>query len=206
MSVSIFHGKRNVTAAAGLNQDAPIDSRKERRMILNMKRQILPRALTVVLAASAFVFTSCSTTETRISDHPEIFQSLSPSDQALVQTGKIREGMSQNAVWLAWGAPDQKATGVARGRQVETWIYNEYVYANAPYPYPFGPFGYGGYFGGGRVAFHHHGRHRFAIIGDPFYDPFFYSYIPPRVAYPEKTVTFSNGRVISIQILTPPQY
>jgi hypothetical protein len=26
------------------------------------------------------------------------------------------------------------------------------------------------------------------------------------VAYPAKTVTFSNGRVVSIQILTPPRY
>lgn len=175
-------------------------------MIFDMKRQIYLRALlTLSLCASAFVFTSCSTTETRISDHPEIFQTLSPRDQGLVKVGKIREGMSQNAVWLAWGAPDQKATGVARGRPVETWIYNEYTYANAPYPYPFGPYGYGGYFGS-RVIFHHHGQHRFAIIGDPFFDPFFYSYIPPRVAYPSKTVTFSSGRVISIQVLSPPRY
>jgi len=118
-------------------------------MIFNMKRQIFLRALIVGLCASAFLFNGCSTTETRISDHPEIFQTLSPNDQALVKAGKIREGMSQNAVWLAWGVPDQKATGVARGKPVETWIYNEYTYANAPYPYPYGPFGYGGYFGGG---------------------------------------------------------
>jgi hypothetical protein len=196
---------RNVTVAQGLNQDGAIDSLTESRMILNMKRQIFLRALTLGLSASALILTSCSTTETRISDHPEIFQTLSPNDQALVKTGKIREGMSQNAVWLAWGTPDQKATGVAHGRPVETWIYNEYTYANAPYPYPYGPYGYGGYFGG-RVFFHHHGGHRFAIIGDPFYDPFFYSYIPPRVAYPSKTVTFSNGRVVSIQVLTPPRY
>lgn len=174
-------------------------------MILNMKRQIYLRALTLGLSASALFFTSCSTTETRISDHPEIFQTLSPSDQALVRVGKIREGMNQNAVWLAWGTPDQKASGVARGRPVETWIYNDYYYANAPYPYPYGPFGYGGYFGS-RVIFHRHGGHRFAIIGDPFYDPFFYSYIPPRVAYPSKTVTFSGGRVMMIQVLTQPRY
>ena len=174
-------------------------------MILNMKRQIYLRALTLCLSASALILPGCSTTETRISDHPEIFQTLSPRDQELVKAGKIREGMSQNAVWVAWGTPDQKATGVARGNQVETWIYNEYTYANAPYPYPYGPFGYGGYFGG-RVAFHHHGAHRFAIIGDPFYDPFYYSYIPPRVAYPSKTVTFQNGRVVSIQVMTPPNY
>ena len=175
-------------------------------MIFNMKRQIHLRALTLCLAASALIVPGCSTTEMRISDHPEIFQTLSPRDQELVKVGKIREGMSQDAVWIAWGAPDQKATGVARGRPVETWIYNEYTYANAPYPYPYGPYGYGGYFGAGRLAFHLHGRHRFAIIGDPFYDPFYYSYIPPRVAYPSKTVTFTNGRVVSIQVLTPPRY
>jgi hypothetical protein len=174
-------------------------------MFFDMKRQILLRALTLCLSASALILPGCSTTESRISEHPEIFQTLSANDQELVKVGKIREGMSQNAVWLAWGAPDQKATGVARGKPVETWIYNEYTYANAPYPYPYGPFGYGGYFGGG-VVFHRHGAHRFAIIGDPFYDPFFYSYIPPRVAYPSKTVTFSGGRVVSIQFMTQPRY
>jgi hypothetical protein len=174
-------------------------------MIFNMKRQIYLRALTLCLSASALILPGCSTTETRISDHPEVFQTLSPRDQELVKAGKIREGMSQNAVWIAWGTADQKATGVAHGRPVETWIYNDYYYANSPYPYPYGPFGYGGYFGG-NVIFHRHGGHRFAIIGDPFYDPFYYSYIPPRVAYPSKTVTFSNGRVISIQVLTSPRY
>ena len=175
-------------------------------MIFSMKRQILLRALTFGISASALILTSCSTTETRISNHPEIFQTLSPRDQALVRAGKIREGMSRDAVWVAWGTPDQKATGTARGRPVETWIYNEYTYANAPYPYPYGPYGYGGYFGGGPVVFRHHHHHRFVIIGDPFFDPFYYSYIRPSVAYPAKIVTFSNGRVISIQILTPPRY
>lgn len=173
-------------------------------MIHNMKRQILLRALTFGVSASALILTSCNTTESRISKHPEIFQRLSPRDQALVSQGKIREGMTQDAVWLAWGSPDQKATGTARGQAVQTWIYNDYVYPDSPYPYPFGPFGYGGYYGGG-VVFHSHYGRRFAIIGDPFYDPFYYSYFPPRVAYPSKTVTFANGRVVSLQILTPPR-
>jgi hypothetical protein len=173
-------------------------------MIFNMKRQILSRVLTFGIAASALILSGCSTTETRISEHPEIFQQLSPRDQDLVSQGKIREGMAENAVWLAWGTPDQKASGVARGKSVETWIYNEYTYASARYPYPYGPYGYGGYFGG-IGGFHHHHGHRFAIIGDPFYDPFYYSYIPPRVSYPSKTVTFVNHRVVSIQILAPPR-
>jgi hypothetical protein len=204
MPVSIFHERRNLTVAPGLNQDGPIDSTTPSRMFFNMKRQILFRALTLGLSASALFFTGCATPEQRITDHPAIFQTLSPRDQELVKAGKIREGMTPDAVYLAWGTPDQKATGVARGHAVETWIYNEYTYANAPYPYPYGPYGYGGYFGGGAV-FHHHGRHRFAVIGDPFYDPFFYSYIPPRVSYPSKTVTFQGGRVVSIQVMTPPR-
>ena len=175
-------------------------------MIFNMKRQIFLRALTLCLSASALFFGGCATPEQRISDHPEIFQTLSPRDQELVKVGKIREGMSMDAVWVAWGTPDQKATGVARGKPVETWIYNDYYYANSYYPYPYGPYGYGGYFGGGRLVFHRHGGHRFVVIGDPFYDPFFYSYIPPRVAYPSKTVTFQGGRVVSIQVMTQPRY
>ena len=174
-------------------------------MIFNMKRENFLRALTLGLASSALLLASCSTTETRISEHPEIFQSLSPRDQALVQAGKIREGMTRDAVWVAWGTPDQKATGFAHGRAVETWIYNEYTYANAPYPYPYGPFGYGGWYGG-RTVFRNYGNRRFVIVGDPFFDPFYYSYIRPSVAYPAKIVSFVNGRVVSMQILTPPRY
>jgi len=91
-----------------------------------MKRQIFLRALTLCLSASALFFSGCATPEQRISDHPEIFQTLSPRDQELAKAGKIREGMSMDAVWLAWGTPDQKATGVARGKPDETGIYNDY--------------------------------------------------------------------------------
>ena len=66
----------------------------------------------------------------------------------------------------------------------------------------FGGYGYG--FGGGLVRAHH--GHRFIFFGDPFYDPFFYSwYIPPSVPVPYKTVTFSNGRVVSFQYLMNPR-
>jgi hypothetical protein len=174
-----------------------------------MKRQFLSRALTFGLAAAAIVLTSCSTTESRISEHPDMFQSLSPSDRALVSRGQIRSGMSQNAVWLAWGSPDQKVVGDMRGHPTETWIYVQTTtapYGSAYYPY----YGYGGFgprfgFGGGAI-FRTHGRGRFAIIGDPFYDPFYYSYIPPTISIPYKTVTFSNGRVMSFQYLVPSAY
>ena len=162
----------------------------------------------LIAACGALFLDGCSTTQTRIADHPDIFQSLTPNDQALVSRGEIRTGMPQNAVWLAWGAADQKAAGEMRGRPSETWIYVNYTDA---YPYGYGgfgyPYGFGGFggFGGGIIIRSHHGR-RFAFVGDPFYDPFFYSYIPPRIQYPYKTVTFVNGRVISFQYLVPPYH
>jgi hypothetical protein len=179
-------------------------------MIFHVRPRILPWVPTFGIAASAFIFASCSTTETRISGHPEIYQTLSPNDQALVSQGKIRSGMSQNAVWLAWGSPDRKIAGNMRGRSTETWVYVNYT--TYPYPY-YGPgpyygagFGYGfGFTSVGFVGRHHrHGGRTFVFFGDPFYDPFYYSYIPPSIPYPYKTVTFSNGRVLSFQYLVPP--
>ncbi len=174
-------------------------------MIFSMKRQILVGALTFGIASSAFL-TSCSTTETRISKHPEIYQNLSPRDQALVSQGQIRAGMSANAVWLAWGSADRKVVGSMHGRATETWVYVNY--ATAPYygPGPYYGQGYGfGFTSLGFVGSHHrHGGRTFVFFGDPFYDPFYYSYIPPSIPYPAKIVSFVSGRVVSFQYLAPP--
>jgi hypothetical protein len=143
-----------------------------------MKRQSLSGALTFAIVAGSLVLTSCSTIESRISEHPEIYRNLSSRDQALVNQGHLRAGMSANAAWLAWGSPDFKVIGNMRGHSTETWIYVHY--ATYPYYGPYGPFGF---------------------FGDPFYDPFYYSLIPPSIPYPYKTVTFSNGRVVSFQYL-----
>src|SRR5439155_14014671 len=84
-----------------------------------MKGQFLSKALTPGIAIGALIFAGYSTTETRISGHPEIYQSLSSRDQALVSQGQIRDGMSPNAVYLAWGSPTGKLwaiCAVARAR------------------------------------------------------------------------------------------
>jgi hypothetical protein len=154
-------------------------------MIAWMKRRSFSGALTFGIAAGALVLTSCSTVESRISEHPQIYRNLSSRDQALVNQGHIRAGMSTQAVWLAWGSPDSRVIGNMRGHSTETWIY--VYYATSPYYYPFyGPYGPG-----------------FGFFGDPFYDPFYYSLIPPSIPYPNKMVTFSNGRVVSFQYLVP---
>jgi len=166
--------------------------------------------LTLGLATGALILTSCSTPETRISDHPDLYQSLSARDRALVSQGEIRQGMSRNAVWLAWGSPDQKIIANMRGHPTETWIYIYYAtYPYYPYYGPYGPYGPGvgyslGYttVGVATGTTHHHGGCNFVFFGDPFYDPFFYS-TPLSIPYPGKVVTFSSGRVMSFQYLAP---
>jgi len=181
-------------------------------MIVRMKGRILPRAVLVCLAASALTLTSCETTQDRISKNPEIYQRLSPSDQALVTQGQIRPGMSRNAVWLAWGSPDRKIVGNMAGRPTETWIYIYYA-INPYYPYygPWGPWAYNNpgpvysfaytTVGAATGTWHHHGGRDFIFFGAPFYDPFYWSYMPPSIPYPGKVATFANGRVVSFQYL-----
>jgi len=173
-------------------------------MIFNMKRLNFSRALALSVAVGGLFLAGCATIESRISDHPDIYNALSPRDQALVRQGRIREGMSMNAVWLAWGSPEQKGYGRMRGRSTETWIYRAYYNEYDPY---YGGWGYGyGYpyrgLAGGAVFTGRHGGQYIALY-DPFYDPFFY----PRfrqVSYPYKTVTFERGRVVAFQGFTPP--
>jgi hypothetical protein len=143
-----------------------------------MKQRIFVPASKLGLTVGAMILASCSTPQTRISEHPEIYQSLSARDQALVGHGQIRIGMSRTAVWLAWGSPDQKIVGKTRAGSNETWLYVYYAaYPYYPYYGPWDP-----YFGAPLL-----------------YDPFYYSDFPPSIPYPGKVVTFANGRVASFQ-------
>lgn len=168
-----------------------------------MSRQIFSRALVALtVLAGAFLLASCSTPGSRISERPEVYNALSPTDQALVRDGKIREGMSQDAVYIAWGAPNQRGVGRNRGRNVDTWIYFSTA-AGDYYPSPF-LYGYGYRYGGSFLHRHRSGRYHRHVYYDPFYDPFFYSR-SPLVTYPERTVSFQNGRVVAYQFLPAPR-
>lgn len=109
--------------------------------------------------------------------------------------------MSQQAVYIAWGQPQQKAAGMVRGNPTETWVYTASTAAYGPY---YGPGWYGGWGFSGRVAFvgRHHGHRVFGAFADPFWDPFYYPF-PATIQYPVKTVSFQNGRVVAFQFLTP---
>ncbi len=106
-----------------------------------MQRRVLFAALTIGTAAGALILNGCATTQARVSEHPDIYQRLSPRDQALVGQGQIREGMTMDAVWLAWGKPDQKLPGNMGDRPTETWAYLRYeTPPSYGGPYYYGPF------------------------------------------------------------------
>jgi hypothetical protein len=98
-------------------------------------------ALTLAITAGTMIFSGCATPGGRISQHPQIYQSLSSGDQALVSNGQIRQGMTMNAVWLAWGTADQKIPANIRGRPAQTWVYLRYeTPPSYGGPYYYGPF------------------------------------------------------------------
>lgn len=46
-----------------------------------------------------------------------------------------------DAVWLAWGKPDQKIPNMMGGRATETWVYLRYeTPPSYGGPYPYGPY------------------------------------------------------------------
>lgn len=169
-----------------------------------MKRQMFSWALLACIATGALVLSGCSTVGSRIDANRAAFEQLPPQENALVSQGKIQGGMSQQAVYIAWGQPQQKATGMVRGGPTETWVYTLLTAAYGPYPY--GGFGYGyGY--AGNIGFYgrHGGRRFYGAFVDPFWDPFYYPF-PATVSYPVKTVSFQRGRVVAFQYLTPSAY
>src|SRR2546425_2116542 len=151
----------------------------------------ISKTLLLGLATVGLCLTSCETLENRISEHPDIFNSLSPRDQALVRQGQIRSGMSMNAVWLAWGSPEQKTVGEMRGHPSETWIYVENrtaPYGSAYYPfYGYGPGFYGGFCGGGVAPTHPQCR-SFVFFCGPFCRPLPFFFIPPTLFIPYQNV------------------
>ena len=104
----------------------------------------------LTIGSLAIILSSCSSTPvTRIEKHPEIYNKLSSKHQALVREGRIVQGMTKPAVYIAMGHPNTKFSGQRDGKSEERWDYNVYipVYSHGFSPY-YGYRGRCGYYGG----------------------------------------------------------
>lgn len=130
------------------------------------------------LLIALVVLTGCSTVESRIKERPETYNNLSAKQKNLVSAGEVSEGMRPDAVYLAWGKPDQVFNGTERGDNVEEWIYEasrsevSSRYRPQPIIYNRG----GRYYGGWDYVFEP------VIISHP---------------YPYKSIRFENGKAVA---------
>lgn len=72
------------------------------------------------------LLTACSTPQTRIRSNPQLFNSLPPAEQTLIQEGKVAVGFTPEMVKLAVGEPDRIYTRTEATGQSETWVYTSY--------------------------------------------------------------------------------
>lgn len=152
-----------------------------------MKTPLLLRLCLAVIATVFFVQCS-STPQTRIEKNPQMFAKLSARDRQLVASGHIREGMSRDGVFLAWGRPSSVSVGTNRGRETESWVYEgqrPVRSMNMSMGFGYGGFGFGGW-----------GPYGYGGLGGVY--PMWGSgstvtYIP----YTAGVADFAGGRVIS---------
>lgn len=123
----------------------------------------------------------------RIEKNPEWYGELSQNQQLLVKQGRVEEGMSKNAVFLAWGPPDHVRKGRKSGSDIETWIYDDYVpHIQHRIGVSYGP-------GWGRYGGYGYG------IYDPFWGLPYYGHDVHYSRTPTAKAVFRNGRVVEWQ-------
>jgi hypothetical protein len=81
---------------------------------------------TFILAGSLGFLVGCQTVESRIKEKPEVFASVDKATQDKIKQGIIDLGYTEDMVYLALGAPDQKRESISAAGQTITWIYNTY--------------------------------------------------------------------------------
>jgi len=83
------------------------------------KTNCISLLLVLVLAGCA----TRSTIQTRIQERATAYASLSPEFKALVDQSRIQAGMDTNAVYIAWGKPDDVLESGNQSGAFTTWVY-----------------------------------------------------------------------------------
>ncbi len=138
-----------------------------------------------LLLAGLLLLTGCatSTLEGRKQERHPAYAALPPDQQAAVDSGQIKVGMSMDAVYIAWGKPSQILTGESSNGSTVTWLYQGTYLEEYRY-WSYHPYCYGrGYF------------------ASPYLD---YDYYPR--SYFKAEVIFQDGKVKEWRSLPHPGY
>lgn len=83
------------------------------------------KSLLILLVALGLVCgCATSTVEKRKQERYGAYSALSPEVKGLVDQGKIKVGMSMDAVYVAWGKPSQILRGESAAGSTVTWLYH----------------------------------------------------------------------------------
>ena len=79
-----------------------------------------------LLALLAFLLVGCatSTVATRKQERAAAYAALPAEAQTLVDEGRIKVGMSPDAVYIAWGAPSEVLESESAQGHVTIWVYH----------------------------------------------------------------------------------
>jgi len=148
----------------------------------------------LLLTLPALLLAGCatSTIESRKKDRYNAYSELTPEHRAAVDAGQIKVGMSMDAVFIAWGKPQQVVSSESSSGSQTVWIYTDaYLHGHTYWGHS-----YHGYYGyGGRHRRHYHG----------YYGPVLrHDYIP--VGYVKAEVIFEKGLVKQWRTLPAPPH
>jgi len=99
----------------------------------------------LVLLSLVILCGCASTIEDRRKEMLTAYSAMPAETQALVDAGRIKIGMPKDAVYIAWGKPDQVIQGESSEGATEAWIYHGSYFV--PYHYwsyggPYAPYYY----------------------------------------------------------------
>jgi hypothetical protein len=89
-----------------------------------------------LLPLAVFLLAGCATTSTiqsREQERAAAYAALSPATRALVDQGRIAVGMTPDAVYLAWGKPDEVLQSGDPSGVLTTWVYRGAVLEETRY-------------------------------------------------------------------------
>ncbi len=100
----------------------PLEHRVKMSVLIYMNR--IARSI-VALLPLCLLLAGCatSTVDTRRTERIAAYEALPTETKSLVDRGEIKVGMSEDAVYIAWGAPSQVTRGENKDGETTTWIY-----------------------------------------------------------------------------------